>query len=217
MEGITEPTWKSLRDRFKKVTAERRDKNAKNQAVSGIVEERGEREILLDDLILAMDEQEEEKRAERKEKTEKERRLVEAGEMIREQALRRASLEGDGSVIEGDGSGSPSQSATPSTRRTKRRIQYESDGEEKELMINELQQRREIDSKRLKLEEERLVVEKQREERRMAETEKRMVLEVRKVVLAEKKAELELEERKQALQERKGMIDVLTALASKLK
>ena len=210
MEGITEPTWKSLRDRFKKVTAERRDKNAKNQAVSGIVEERGEREILLDDLILAMDEQEEEKRAERKEKTEKERRLVEAGEMIREQALRRASLEGDGS-------GSPSQSATPSTRRTKRRIQYESDGEEKELMINELQQRREIDSKRLKLEEERLVVEKQREERRMAETEKRMVLEVRKVVLAEKKAELELEERKQALQERKGMIDVLTALASKLK
>ena len=181
------------------------------------MEQRGEREILLDDLILAMDEQEEEKRAECNEKTEKERLLVEAGERIREQALRRASLEGDESVIEGDGSGSPSQSVTPSTRRTKRRIQYESDGEEKELMMNELQQRREIDSKRLKLEEERFVVEKQRDERLMAETEKGMVLEERKVVLAEKKAELELEERKHALQERKGMIDVLTALASKLK
>ena len=49
----------SLRNRFKKISAERRDKNAKNQATSGIVKERGKREILLDNLILAMDEQEE--------------------------------------------------------------------------------------------------------------------------------------------------------------
>ena len=62
LQGISEPTWKSLRDRFKKVAADRRDKNKKPQAASGIVEEGGEREVLLDDLILAMDEHEEENR-----------------------------------------------------------------------------------------------------------------------------------------------------------
>ena len=46
-------------------------------------------------------------------------------------------------------------------------------------MINELQQRKEIDSKGLKLEKDRLIVEKQRDERQLAETEKRMVLDER--------------------------------------
>ena len=60
---------------------------------------------MLDDFILAMDEQEEEKWAKPNEKTEKKRRLVEARERIRKQTLQRASLEGDENVIEGDGSG----------------------------------------------------------------------------------------------------------------
>ena len=69
LEVISEPTWKSLHDRFKKVVADRRNKNLKNQAVSGIVEERGEREMLLDDLILAIDEQEEGKEMQQDERS----------------------------------------------------------------------------------------------------------------------------------------------------
>ena len=71
------------------------------------MEERGDRKTFLGDAILAMDQQEVEKRTELDEKSGKERGLIEARERIREQGLRRASLEGDGNVIEGDGSRSP--------------------------------------------------------------------------------------------------------------
>lgn len=54
-------------------------------AAFGIVEERGEREELLDDIILTVNGKEEERRYEMAEKTEIGSRLQEAGEVSRNQ------------------------------------------------------------------------------------------------------------------------------------
>ena len=52
---------------------------------------RGEREILLDDIVLEMDEWAEQRRSELEEKTELDERLQGAGEQMRERALSRIS------------------------------------------------------------------------------------------------------------------------------
>ena len=57
-------SWKTINDRFKKVVADHREAVKINTTASGIIEVRGEREELLDDIILAMDEMEETRRAE---------------------------------------------------------------------------------------------------------------------------------------------------------
>ena len=62
-----------------------------NAAASGIIEIRGEREVLLDDIVLKMDEWAEQRRTEREEKTEFDKRLQGAGEEMREKDLNRVS------------------------------------------------------------------------------------------------------------------------------
>ena len=57
-------SWKTINDRFKKVVADHREAVKINTTASGIIEVKGEREELLDDIILAMDEMEETRRAE---------------------------------------------------------------------------------------------------------------------------------------------------------
>lgn len=85
--GIQAPSWKTIYDRFHKVVATHRSEDREQVAASGISEERTEKRMLLDDIVLAMDEIAERRRAERDEKTANERRLQEAGERIRLQAL----------------------------------------------------------------------------------------------------------------------------------
>jgi len=72
--GVCKPGWISLRDRFKKISAERRSANRQNAAASGITEEVGERErvldSVLDELILEMEEFEWQKRSEKDDKCE---------------------------------------------------------------------------------------------------------------------------------------------------
>lgn len=70
---------------------ERREHVKRNASASGISEEYGEKEVLLDDLILEIDEKHEAENALREEKNANEKRLLLAGEKIRDQALRRRS------------------------------------------------------------------------------------------------------------------------------
>ncbi|PXF39883.1 hypothetical protein BWQ96_10406 [Gracilariopsis chorda] len=49
-------TWKTLIDQFKKILCEHRAATNKNAVSSGIIEVQGERETLLDDVILEVDE-----------------------------------------------------------------------------------------------------------------------------------------------------------------
>lgn len=68
-----------LNDRFKKVIFDHRALTKSNALASSIVEVRGEREQLLDDLILEIDGDEEHRRVDRNEKSEKDRKLLAAG------------------------------------------------------------------------------------------------------------------------------------------
>ena len=77
-------TWKTLNDSFKKVISDYRTLSKSNARASGIAEVRGEREQILDDLILEIDEDEEHRRSYRNEKSEKDRKLLAVGVEIRE-------------------------------------------------------------------------------------------------------------------------------------
>ena len=65
------PTQKGLEDRFRMITTRRRAEVKRTAVASGIVEVYGEREVLLDDLILEMDEHFEQDRAEKGKRLEK--------------------------------------------------------------------------------------------------------------------------------------------------
>ena len=62
-----------------------------NSAASGIIEVRGEREVLLDDVVLEVDEWSEQRRVQWDEKTGFEKRLQSAREEIRDRDLNRCS------------------------------------------------------------------------------------------------------------------------------
>ena len=68
-DKIQEPTHKTLSDRFKKIVADHRAAVRANVAVSGITGVRSEREVLLDDIVLELDEWAEPRRSKREEKT----------------------------------------------------------------------------------------------------------------------------------------------------
>ncbi|PXF43622.1 hypothetical protein BWQ96_06631 [Gracilariopsis chorda] len=87
--NITHPVPLTLRDRFTTIVEKRRVEVRGTAAASGIVEKRGQREELLDDVILAMDKEQERKNALINERTEKEKQLIEAGEAIRGKAVTR--------------------------------------------------------------------------------------------------------------------------------
>lgn len=83
-DRVHKPTWKTLNDLFKKLVSDHRDASKRNSAASGIIEIRGERELLLEDISLAVGEAVEQRRAEREEKSDIDRRLMVEGEQIRE-------------------------------------------------------------------------------------------------------------------------------------
>lgn len=56
LSNTARPTWNSINDRFKKLLSDHRTAVTRNLTASGIIEVRGERELLLDDIMLAVDE-----------------------------------------------------------------------------------------------------------------------------------------------------------------
>ncbi|CAN8072456.1 unnamed protein product [Agarophyton chilense] len=83
------PSCKTLSDLFKRLIAQRRDYVKRTSTASGFVEQHGDKEGLMGDLILEIDEIEETCRVEKDEITQLEQRFVAAGEEIRSLALKR--------------------------------------------------------------------------------------------------------------------------------
>ena len=78
--GLALPTWKTLSDRFRKLTADRKAGNSYTAGASGIVEVYGEKQQLLDYILLEMKEKSESERVEKDEKAEEDRRIQRACE-----------------------------------------------------------------------------------------------------------------------------------------
>lgn len=89
------PTVKTLRDKFRAMTRDRRRVDHENAAASGIAEEISEVDQLLDDLISEKDREDEERTEKREEATAKEARLVECGKELREAAASRCKERSD--------------------------------------------------------------------------------------------------------------------------
>lgn len=213
--NVFPPTWKTLNDRFKKVVADHRVAVTQNAVASGIIEVRGEREVLLDDIILEMDEAEEKRRSERDERTELDERLRAAGEDMRVRALSRKDSSED--AIDVDEIGAEGKG------RKRRAVMLESDEEEKGMIEEHVKSRRILDEQRMQLEKDRLAFEQTRAERedervmaQNANDAKRLLVDERRIDLEMERNAMDREERRGAMEERKGMLAVLSALAEKL-
>ena len=86
------PSLKTLRDKFRTMLSARKQQNAKNAAASGICEIVTEEEQLLDDFLLEIREEKSEREMKKKNSSQAEERLVNAGEKIQSMALERATL-----------------------------------------------------------------------------------------------------------------------------
>ena len=208
--GKETPSQKSIEDRFKMIIARFRLDVKRNVASSGIMELYGELETLLDDLLLKIDEHGERERAGKDERLNMEKKLVEAGEEVRNMPLNMR----DQSA--GKTSDGVSPTAVPKASKTTRRIVDESDDQATNALQKYLEPRRKQEDRRFKLEEERYKIDTER----VVEDGKRFYagqeLKRRKLELDEKKADVEIEERKIALLERRKMLEVLSGLAKKL-
>ena len=207
------PSRKSLEDLIKFLIGKRWLDNKKSIASSVQVEVYAEQETLLDDLILEIDEHMEEERGAKGKRMEKEKRLVHAGEELRNLAIHREiRVEGEivGNIAEGDswtgGCSAVSHSrVSPGTGKktnvvkTRRRIDYESDEDATDAFVRDLERRREQDSRRLELEERRYELEKRRMFEKATRFEVDQEAKRRKLDVEEKKVEVEIEERKMAV------------------
>ena len=205
LQNVCAPTWKTLNDRFKKVVSDHRLAVRNNAVASGIIEVRGEREDLLDDIVLAMDEWEEKRRSERDARTELDKRLMEAGKEIRSMAVARN--------VRDASDKSPSEARKGRKRRA---AVVESDDEEEDMIGEHIAARNEMEQKRIKLEEDRLNFEKSRDEREAARADRALEHEARRLKLDEKRMELEVARVAMEKEERTGMVSVLSALVKKL-
>lgn len=211
------PTWKSLNDRYKKVVADHRIARRANEAASGIIEIRGEREELLDDIVLAVDEMEEGRRAEREERNTMDRRLQQAGEEIRNMAV--------GGLVETDESEiiTPPSSTNSVAGSASRRRPFDSEIEDRQLLDEHIKRMSDYESKRLKIEEEMMQFRRE-SERKMSErlardqecNERRLRLEEKRFELLERRDVRDSDDRKTSHLERKEMTTLLAALAKEL-
>lgn len=212
---IIPPTWKTLNDRFKKVVADHRLAASRNAVASGILEVRGEREVLLDDVVLEIDDVEEKRRAERNERTELDARLRAAGEHMRAAAL--TGTRSSAASVDDEGNGEEQ-------RGWKRRaVVVDSEEDEKDAIEEHIEARRMMDMQRIELDKERLALEKEKAERenelalsQQSNDAKRICLDERRINLEVERNALDREERRSAMEERKGMLAVLGALVKKL-
>ena len=221
---LHKPSGKTLWDRFKRLVSHRRASVKRTAAASGIIERHGEKEQLLDDLIMEVDEKEEAARAEKNEQNLHEKRLVAAGESIRGMALKRKSSpnEEHGS----DQVGEEAESAPSSAKKFKRLRNSELSHSDDKLstgILAHVHGREEIERKKMVLEEQRVYLERQRQEKESQRFEAMQAATCRRLELDEMRFELEKEERKQLIEERKQgmaereqMVAILELLATKL-
>lgn len=213
MNTVIRPSWKTVYDRFKKLVADHRSEDRTNAGASGIDEEESETSALLYDIVQAMDDTAEARRAERNEKTDADRRLQEAGEIIREQALTRVAR--------------PTRTVTEDEESVKKKRKasdsYGSDDEQSALIKSHIDAQSKADEKRCKIETERLQLERSGFEQQKLFQDRehilkmrRMELEERRLALDEKRVALDAEERRSQIEERSKTLEVLGSLVKKL-
>lgn len=129
-----------------------------------IVEVYGERETVLEDLILQIDEHMERENADKEDRLEKENRLTTAGVELRNRALshgqgRRSRIE----RVDVD-SESFSHATSPSTTgsNTRSQIHYDFDDEASEALARDMVVRQQKENRRLRLDEQRYELQKER-------------------------------------------------------
>ena len=134
------PTQKGNEDRFKMLIGKRRIEVKKTAAASGIVEEHGEKEMLLDDLILEMEDKIEQGKEKKGKRLEKEQKLKEAGEELRDLALKRSNTYG----------GTSADHISPGAKISSRRIAHDSDEDTTEAFVKDMKHRRDQEDRRFK-------------------------------------------------------------------
>lgn len=144
---------KSLKERFQKLVVSKRRCVKENASSSGINEVLIEREQLLDDLILEIDEHEETVKK-KEEQTDAEKKLVEAGEAIRSLGNGRKNKSGGGS--EGDTAG------TQKMGSLKKLPPNDFDGGMNAEVMESFKMRRKMAEKTLRIAQEKWEWEKQR-------------------------------------------------------
>ena len=211
-KGLALPTRKTLSDRFRKLAADREADNSRTIAVSGIVEVYGDKQQLLDDMLLEMKEKSEGERVEKDKKKEDDVRILEAGENMRDFAVKRQRKKRNYS--------SPGAHDRESL----------SHKDEIQGIKREIESRSALDAAQLKLQEERLTIEKKRDERDVSHQQWTQELEGRRVEVEERRTNLDekrfiaeeraRQDRKQtdflANEERKALIGVLGSMENKL-
>ncbi|PXF41294.1 hypothetical protein BWQ96_08969 [Gracilariopsis chorda] len=145
---------KTLIDRVMRLISMRRAANKKTLAASGITKEFVEKESLLDDLILEIDEEAEATRVLRERKSENEQSLTKAEEFIWQKALKLASKTDERDNKE------RLQSKVRPKKRTKREQLSRSDDAIGNFLIEQARESQRLDAERVKLERERLDVQR---------------------------------------------------------
>ena len=206
------PTWKTLSDRFRKLAADRKADNSRTIAASGIVEVYGDKQQLLDDMLLEMKEKSGGERVEKDKKTEDDKRILEAGENMRDFAVKCQRRKRNSS--------SPEAHDRESL----------SDKDEIQVIKREIESRSTLDAAQLNLQEERITIENRRDERDASHQQWTQELEGRGVKVEEWRTKLDekrfiaeeraRQDRKQTdllvNEDRKALIGVLGSMANKL-
>lgn len=160
--GKEPPSQKSLEGRSKAVVVKWRKEVKRTAGASRIVEVDGERETVLEDLILEINEHMEQEDADKEDRQEKEKRLTTAGVELRNMALSRG--QGRSSRIEGvdvDGD-RVSRATSPSTTgsKTRSRIHYEPDDDASGALVRDMAVLQQQENRRLRLDEQQYELEK---------------------------------------------------------
>ena len=203
------PSWKTISDRFRKNFADRKAEMAKALTSTGTAEVYREREQLLDDIIHEMREKIETKWDVKDKKTADDKRILQAGEDMRETAIKRQRRRKK-SISSGSMAGNHSD-------------------EELDLIQKDMVTRKEADAAQYLLQKEHLSLEQKRENRdaehqvwikeiearRVDVDERRTALEERSFEAEEKIRKKEEESDRLELDERKALIGVLGGMARK--
>lgn len=122
--------------------------------------------MLLDDLIAEIDDMDEKRRAEKNEKIELDESVRVAGDSMREAALTRKRKNNDGDISGTTKMESLSYGGSSTvTKKTKRAVDEISDEDEADMLVKQMRQRSQMESKRFELEESLFPFDEEREER----------------------------------------------------
>ena len=138
---------------------------------------------------------------------EKEQKLKEAGEEVRDLALKRSNT-----CV-----GKSPDHISPGAKRARRRIAYDSDEDTTEAFVRGMKHRRDQEDRRLMLEETRFKLGQIRAEEKSKRFEAIEDTKRRKLALEEREIDVEIDERNSAISERRKMLEAHSALANKLK